>query len=313
MIGRKIFSDTKQPNGLYSSGFELVIRLDDNAEEYGFQQLQIQLPLNDSGHVKKGRYSIENSVVKDGGLIDLIYTKGMFTDVFPDAAFNADKEKFNFNISIRIEEFDAINHSISGVIDSMKIYSIADTSKKIRIKNAGFNFYFDFLEVYLNDTLTYETATTAYSIWYPRNFGGEENISSVSGERLYPVVNNVPIKQGQVTFGFSFMEVLPVFQQETVLPLTPSSTTVFLIGSQEYVEIGSKPLYGITPVAGYQCRFINSTQVNIAGGVEITTTSAKALLDEYYDYNVDPVAYYPQGFLATPEYKLKCAFYQRKL
>lgn len=245
--------------------------------------------------------------------MDVIYTKGTFTNIFPDAAFSTDKDKFSFSISMRIENFNPVNHSIAGVIDSMKIYSIADTTKKITIKNAGFNFYFDFLELFLNDTLMYETATGPYSNWFPRNFGGEENIAGVSGERLYPTIKNPPFKMGQLSFGFSFIQVQEVFQRETILPLSSDGSN-FSFRPEEYLEINGRPFAGISPGTTYECRFINSTQIGIAGGVEVTTGNAKQLLDEYYDYVADPVSgvYHPQEFMNAPNYKLRCMFYQRK-
>ncbi|MGN7722711.1 hypothetical protein [Chitinophaga sp. 22620] len=309
MIGRKVFGETKQPNGTYASEFELAMRLDNNSEIIGFQNLRIKLPLGDSGQVKTGKYIIENNEIKEGGLLDIKYIKGVFADVFEDAAFSTDKDRFSFSISMRIEGFNAVKHTIEGVIDSMTIYKLADTSKHITIRNAGFNFYFDFLEVYLNDTLTYETATTDYSMWYPTEYSPVENIALISGERLYPVAAEVPIKAPLLTFVVYFGNDADTIHQETIYPLSMFSTTLFLLSSSEYVPINDRALLGISPKGAYQCRFINATQLSIAGGIEVTSDKCGMALDEYYDAGG---TYQPAEFLPDREYKLRCAFYQRK-
>jgi len=313
IVARKTFSDTKQASGSYADGFELVIRLDNNTAESGFQQLQIKLPINEKGQVVKGNYIIQNNEVVEGGNMTLIYAKGTFTNVFPDASYPANKDKFNFNLSLRVEDFNATEHKLSGVIDSLKISDATNPEKSITMKEAGFNFYYDFLELYLNDQLMYETTTNPYSLWYPRVSSPEENVIVISGEKLYPTTVAAPFKFGQLTFILSFNQVTPVFTGETVLPMPSSTPNQFVLRSEEYMEIAGKPLYGILPATTYQCRFITPPKMDVSGGMEVSTTNAKNLLEEFYDYNVDPPTYEPQRFIDSPTYKLKCLFYQKKI
>lgn len=315
MIARKSFGEVKQPSGSYANGFDLVIRLDDNAEAYGYQQLQIRLPLNENGQLVKGTYTIKDNQVTEGGNIDVQYSKGIFTEVFPDAAFSTDKSSYNFNLSLRIEEYDNAEHSIAGVIDSLRINLIADTSRHITIKNAGFHFFYDFLELSIGDEIVYEAATNPYSIWFPRTSGGEQKVISVSGEKLYPFSQNAPFKPGQLIFGLEFTELQETFTGTTELPVSPFLSNLFLLRPEEYTEINGKPLYGIIPSGNYTCRFAKSPKIDIAGGMEITFDNGKKLMDEYYDYEADPVSgvYHPQEFIEGVEYKVKCAFYQKKL
>jgi hypothetical protein len=315
MIGRKYFGEVKQPSGSYASGFDLIIRLDDNSEESGFQQLLIRLPLNASGQLEKGIYAIKDNQVTESGNIEIRYSKGMFTEVFPDAVFSVDQAKYNFNLSLRIEDFNITDHSIAGVIDSFRIGLAADTSKHISIKNAGFNFFYDYLELSVNDQLTYEATTNEYSYWFPRVSGGEEKFLGLSGEKLYSLSETSPFKQGQLTFSLSFNELQETFIGETVLPVTPWATDVFILQSEEYLELDGKPVFGLLSAGNYQCKFTKSPKIDVAGGMEISFDNGKLLMDEYYDYVADPVwgVYYPQEFKEAPSYKVKCTFYQKRL
>lgn len=87
------------------------------------------------------------------------------------------------------------------------------------------------------------------------------------------------------------------------------------------ITLPETALTGLTLVKAIKNRQVYASTMekwsmqSIAGGVEIRTDSAKQLLDEYYDYEADPVSgvYHPQEFMEAPTYKLRCMFYQRKL
>lgn len=313
MVARKTFTENKQASGRYCDGMELVFRLDDNNATDGFQQLKVKLPLNSKGELEKGKYIIENNTVTEGGNIDIMYTKGMFTNVFDDADFSTGKDKFNFSMYLRMEEVDSATHRLAGVIDSLSITSKADTTKKITVKNAGFNLFFDHFELYLDDELAYEGATSPYDNWVPYIYGSETNdyISQVYPQ-LYATSDKVPFKnKANVSLVFITPKIEgSVSKMMSPYPYDNSSTEFLLIFPNEPVQIDGEDIAVIQPVGKYDA-VIEKAEAMINVRASITTDSAKLVVQEKYDDEGNRI---PPAYLkSSPVYKVKISYTQKRL
>lgn len=167
MSARRTFINTQpSPVTFYRKGFELIVRLDD--DPYNYTQLRVMLPIDEKADPKPGTYRISDNNANGTNSLDISYTPASTNTTFPRLQYSRDKDKFNFNLTIRIEKFDPVTHEIAGYIDELNIVDKNSPAKNIFLKELGFTLVYDHFEVYLNDTLAYEGTTDpeGNSLWF---------------------------------------------------------------------------------------------------------------------------------------------------
>jgi hypothetical protein len=177
MSVRRIFIDetmeTPSSEAFYRKGFELIIRLDDDL--YDYTMLRVIIPVDEKANPKTGTYNIKDNLPEADIAADIIYTPASANTAFPSAKYSTGQDKFNFNMALRIENFDPVTHEIAGYIDELRIADKSNPSKNINLKELGFTLVFDHFEVYLDDVLAYEGTTDPYggSYWYTGSFNSK--------------------------------------------------------------------------------------------------------------------------------------------
>jgi hypothetical protein len=153
MTAAKSFSAERQPSGRYSDGFNISIRLE-NVEQ-NFRNVVITLPLNDSGLLSKGKFTVKNNEIIEGNgrNFNISYYQGPFFEDLGKVEVVDFKTQTDFwmNLGMEVVTYDTLAHTISGFIDSLIIVNKLDTTKKMIIRDAQFSVNYNHFEMSIND------------------------------------------------------------------------------------------------------------------------------------------------------------------
>ncbi|MRG44106.1 hypothetical protein GFS24_03225 [Chitinophaga sp. SYP-B3965] len=300
MIAQRTFDPYSAPSAFhrYRTGFELALRLDDNNNIELYQKLQVQIPINEKGEPVPGKYTIKNNVVTEGGDMNIKYTKGIYSDVFPDANFKTGKDKFIFDMALRLEVFDTATHEVAGYIDELIIQDKSNLARKVIFKDLGFTLNYNHMEIFLNDTLAFEGATDANSMWYYGN--GLATLNGASSAS--------PFIMASMSFNITEFTGVGSYTYKTNtddLSYGPSAN----ISMNEGTGIGDVDGYlspAIFPVDDHTIKVETYIENVLIKG---TLSAAKAQL-----WGNNTGGYYPSDLIATrPPFKLTGSFFQRQL
>ncbi|RPD39880.1 hypothetical protein [Chitinophaga barathri] len=300
MIAQRTFDPYGAPSAFhrYRTGFELVVRLDDNNNRDSYQKLQVQFPLNEKGEPVPGKYTITNNAVMEGGDVNIKYTKGNTSDVFPDANFSTGKDNFIFDMALRLEVFDTATHVVAGYIDDLSIRNKINPAKRTTFKGLGFTLTYNHMEIYLNDTLSFEGTTDANSTWYFGNAVAMLNgASSASPFIMSAMAFNITEFTGVGSYAYK--------TNTDDLSYGPNANITINEGS----GIGELDGYispAIFPVDDHTITVETYIENVLIKG---TLSAAKAQL-----WGNNTGGYYPSDIIVTrPPFKLTGSFFQRQL
>lgn len=291
-----IYSETPSPKAYYRKGFEFIIRLDN--DPYDYSSLKINIPLNENGDPEPGTYHIKDSEIVEGAGTDIGYRPASNNTVLPNLRYSTEKDKFTFNLILRLEKFDPVTHEVAGVIDELSIQDKTEISKKISLANLGFTLVYDHFEIYMNDTFTYEGSTdpNGSSFWYTG--------SGISN--LYRTSALAPFDGAAVSFNLTDFKGEGDYPSETVIDpdYGPLSSLTISDGT------------GIAVIGDFTTLLINpaTTEIKIETFLENVLIRGSFSAYEARLWGNNSGGYYPNTLIPEkPAYKLSGSFFQRQL
>lgn len=300
MIAQRTFDPSiiDPPSHRYCNSFELAVRLDDNSDRSGYQKLQVQFPLNEKGEPVPGNYTIKNNVVTAGGDINIRYTKGNTSDVFPNANFHTGKDNFDFNMELRLEVFDTATHEVAGFIDELSIQDKSTPSKRITFKDLGFTLNYNHMEIYFNDTLIFEGTTDENSTWYTGN-----GLST-----LYAASLKAPFSVAAMAFNIAEFQGAGAYTYVTNTDDLSYGPTA-RISMNEYSGVGEVDGY-VSPAIFPEAEHT----ITVETYIENVLIKGKLSADKARLWGNNTGGYYPSDLITTrPAFKLTGSFFQRQL
>ncbi|MDR6785557.1 hypothetical protein ABIE26_004267 [Pedobacter africanus] len=291
-----VYSGTPSATAHYRKGFEFIVRLDDDL--YDYSTLRVSLPLDENGNPKPGTYSIQNNEATEGNGTDIAYRAASASTTFPNTRYSTQKDKFIFNLSLRLEKFDPLTHEVAGVIDELSIQDKTESSKRISLSDLGFNLVYDHFEIYLNDVFTYEGSTdpNGSSFWYTGN--GTSNLYLTSG--------TAPFDGATALFNLADFKGIGNYSSETTLDPDYGPTSALMISD------GS----GVAMIDEYAVPLINpsTTEIKVETFVENVLIRGSFTANEAKLWGNNSGGYYPNTLIpGKPVYKISGSFFQRQL